>query len=109
MHVVTELNFELCGWDVQFERGVHSALWMPYQNVLASTVGLPCIPFTTCELRTTSKFFLAQSAPAPSANCLRLASSVRNSPAALVPLPAIPAATRTTWPVLSSVKRAAIA
>src|ERR1700688_2552091 len=26
-----------------------------HQNALASTLGLPCIPFTTCELRTTSK------------------------------------------------------
>jgi hypothetical protein len=67
-----------------------------HQKALVSTLGLPCIPLTTCELRTISKLVRPQSTPAPSTNCFKLASSVRNSPAAPVPLPAIPAATRTT-------------
>jgi hypothetical protein len=50
--------------------------WVTHQNALASAVGSPCIPFTTCELRTTSKFFLAQSSPALSASCFRSASLV---------------------------------
>src|SRR3984957_14907323 len=60
-----------------------------HQNVLASTLGLPCIPLTTCELRTTSKLVRPQSRSALSTNCFRLASSVRSSPSALVPLHAI--------------------
>jgi len=42
-----------------------------HQIALASTLGFPCIPFTTCELRTTSKFVFLQSTREPASNCFR--------------------------------------